>query len=273
MLVFINDLLGSGEIPDLFPQEDKDELINAMRGETKALGLLDTADNCWMVFLQKVKQNLHMVFTASPVGDNFRVRSQRFLATVTSTVIDWFQPWPEASLFSVASKFLDEVDLGEDSVRSAVVEFMPYSFAAVNKTSKKFFDVERRFNYTTPKTFLELIKLYKNVLAAKRKATADNQERLETGLQKLYKTQSEVDVLIEDAQKMSIEVEEKVASANVFAEQVRGAAGQQRQRRRLAQSALHFPGNVKLRQFPCLLWSGCPVHVNLTTVRTAQPWH
>jgi hypothetical protein len=117
-------------------QEDKDEIINAMRSETKSLGLIDTSENCWAVFIQKVKTNLHMVFTASPVGENFRVRSQRFLATVTSTVIDWFQPWPEASLFSVAKKFLDEIDLGEDALRSAVVEFMPYSFALVNKVSK-----------------------------------------------------------------------------------------------------------------------------------------
>ena len=48
---------------------------------------------------------------------------------------------------------------------------MPYSFALVNKVSKKFYDAERRYNYTTPKTFLELIKLYKNVLGKKRKET------------------------------------------------------------------------------------------------------
>ena len=47
----------------------------------------------------------------------------------------------------------------------------PSSFALVNKVSKKFFDAERRYNYTTPTTFLELIKLYKNVLTKKRKAT------------------------------------------------------------------------------------------------------
>lgn len=47
-----------------------------------------------------------------------------------------FQPWPESSLFSVAKKFLDEIDLGEDFLRNAVVEFMPYSFALVNKVSK-----------------------------------------------------------------------------------------------------------------------------------------
>jgi hypothetical protein len=58
---------------------------------------------------------------------------QRFLATINSTVIDWFQPWPEVSLLSVARKFLDGVDLVSDAVRSAVVEFMPFSFATVNK--------------------------------------------------------------------------------------------------------------------------------------------
>ncbi len=35
----------------------------------------------------------------------------------------------------------------------------------------EFLEVERRYNYTTPKTFLELIKLYKSVLLKKRKAT------------------------------------------------------------------------------------------------------
>lgn len=44
--------------------------------------------------------------------------------------------------------------------------------------------------------------------------------RLENGLHKLHKTQSEVDVLVENARAMAIEVEQKVANANVFAEQV-----------------------------------------------------
>lgn len=54
MLVYVNDLLASGEIPDLFAQEDKDEIINALRSETKSMGLTDSAENCYMVFLQKV---------------------------------------------------------------------------------------------------------------------------------------------------------------------------------------------------------------------------
>ena len=72
-----------------------------------------------MIFFLAMKRTCMQVFTASPVGDNFRVRSQRFLATINTTVIDWFQPWPEASLLSVAERFLKDVDLGDDAVRSA----------------------------------------------------------------------------------------------------------------------------------------------------------
>ena len=55
MLVSVNDLLASGEIPDLFAPEERDEIINALRGETKSLGLVDTSENCWSTFINKVR--------------------------------------------------------------------------------------------------------------------------------------------------------------------------------------------------------------------------
>jgi dynein heavy chain len=50
-------------------------------------------------------------------------------------------------------------------------------FVALLQASKAFFEAERRYNYTTPKTFLELIKLYKNVLTGKRKQTQEAIDR------------------------------------------------------------------------------------------------
>ena len=41
----------------------------------------------------------------------------------------------------MAKKFLDDVELGSEAIRAAVVEFMPYSFAAVNAQSKRFLEV------------------------------------------------------------------------------------------------------------------------------------
>ena len=86
--------------------------------------------------------------------------------------------------------------------------------------SKVFLERERRYNYTTPKSFLELIKLYKSILARKRNLQKEAIERLEVGLNKLNKTKAEVDVLIEEAKAKAMEVEQKVADANVFAEKV-----------------------------------------------------
>ena len=46
-LVFMNDLLSSGNIPGLFPPEDMDDIINAVRPAVKRNGVPDTRDNCW----------------------------------------------------------------------------------------------------------------------------------------------------------------------------------------------------------------------------------
>ena len=219
-LVFINDLLSSGEIPDLFPVEDVDEIVNSMRGEVKAAGLPDSRESCWDFFINKVRENLHMVFTCSPVGEQFRVRAQRFLAMINSTVIDWFQPWPEQALLGVSNRFLGDVQLGDAAATKGIIEFMPYSFGLVAKVSETFLDQERRHVYTTPKTFLELIKLYKTLLASKRGETETNIDRLSNGLTKLMRTQKDVDILVEQAKVKAVEVEEKVASAEVFAAQV-----------------------------------------------------
>ena len=109
------------------------------------------------------KENLHMSICFSPVEESFRGRARKFPALVNCTIIDWFQPWPEEALLSVAREFTDELELETDEIRKSVVEFMPYSFKVVNKASASIFDIEKRYVYTTPKSFLELIKLFKDM--------------------------------------------------------------------------------------------------------------
>ena len=53
-------------------------------------------------------------------------------------------------------------------------------------------EVERKHIYTTPKSFLELINLYKGMLKKKSEELKNNKERYETGLLRLEATQSEV---------------------------------------------------------------------------------
>lgn len=52
---------------------------------------------------------------------------------------------PEASLHSVAGKFLDDLEVESEEVRKAVVEFMPASFSSVGATARKYLGEERRW--------------------------------------------------------------------------------------------------------------------------------
>lgn len=57
-LVLINDMLASGEVPDLFSDEEIDGVVNAVKNEVKQLGMIDTRDNCWKYFVSKVRKML-----------------------------------------------------------------------------------------------------------------------------------------------------------------------------------------------------------------------
>ena len=135
---------------------------------------------------------------------------------------DWFQPWPETALFDVAKRFLSDVDLGTPATKEAITKFMPFSFASVNKASEEYLSQEKRYNYTTPKSFLELIYLYKNMLASKRKNLEGNIQRLSNGLVKLEQTGKDVSLLMEQVQVKSAEVEVAKQKADEVAEIVGG---------------------------------------------------
>jgi dynein heavy chain len=169
-MVSLNDLLASGEINDLFNDEDIEGIVNNVRAAVKSEGIVDNKDNCYKFFLDRVRKNLHMSLCFSPVGEGLRGRARKFPALINCTVIDWFHPWPEEALLSVADKFLAEIEMPSDEVRKNIVAFMPFSFKVVNQQSNLVYDLERRFVYTTPKSFLELIKLFKGMLNKKVKA-------------------------------------------------------------------------------------------------------
>jgi dynein heavy chain len=69
------------------------------------------------------------------------------------------------------------------------------SSPAVSKTSADYLQTERRYNYTTPKSFLELISFYKMILEEKQGNIIRQIQRYEQGLAILAETQSKVEGL------------------------------------------------------------------------------
>jgi len=213
-LVYINDLLSSGEVSDLFVAEDVDGIVNNVRPAVKSDGIIDSKDNCWKYFIDRIKKNLHMSLCFSPVGDAFRNRAKKFPALINCSVIDWFHAWPEDALLSVASKFLADVDMSSDEIRQGIEHFMPYSFKVVGKYSDMILEQERRAVYTTPKSFLELIKLFKGMFGKKEGELTASKEKYETGVIKLTETGEIVAKLEDELKIFAVEVEAKKKSAD-----------------------------------------------------------
>ncbi|XP_013396327.1 dynein beta chain, ciliary isoform X2 [Lingula anatina] len=213
-LVLINDLLASGEIPGLFPDDELENIINAMRPEVKGLGLLDSRENCWKFFIDRVRRQLKVVLCFSPVGATIRVRARKFPAVVNCTCIDWFHDWPEEALVSVSARFMEEVELLSPEMRESIAQFMAYVHRSVNETSALYLQNERRYNYTTPKSFLEQIALYRNLLKIKNSELQGKIQRLENGLEKLRSTSAQVDDLKAKLAAQEVELAQKNEDAN-----------------------------------------------------------
>nr|P39057.1 RecName: Full=Dynein beta chain, ciliary [Heliocidaris crassispina]BAA00827.1 dynein beta-heavy chain [Heliocidaris crassispina] len=213
-LVLINDLLASGEIPDLFADDEVENIIGGVRNEVKGMGLQDTRENCWKFFIDRLRRQLKTVLCFSPVGTTLRVRSRKFPAVVNCTSIDWFHEWPQEALVSVSKRFLDEVELLKGDIKNSIAEFMAYVHVSVNESSKQYLTNERRYNYTTPKSFLEQIKLYESLLAMKSKELTAKMERLENGLTKLQSTAQQVDDLKAKLASQEVELAQKNEDAD-----------------------------------------------------------
>ncbi len=207
-LELLNNMLTSGMVPALFAEEEKPPLLDAVRAEVRAAGTGETKENCWIAFVNRCRDNLHVVLAMSPVGDTLRVRCRNFPGMVNNTVIDWFTPWPEQALESVANVFLSEIELPDEN-RPAIVQHMMNSHQAVRVFSTKFQLELRRYNYVTPKNYLDFISNYREHLALHRKDNADMMRRLEGGLQKLSSAAIKVDEMKTMLAEQTIVVEQK----------------------------------------------------------------
>ena len=139
----------------------------------------------------------------SPVGDSLRIRCRQFPSLVNCCTLDWFSRWPAEALLYVSSEFLKDIEMPSEDVRRQISEMCMIIHTSVEEISGKFWDELRRKVYTTPKSYLDLIKLYLNTLAQKRREDNANRDRLATGLKKLNQTNQSIAELKEKLKVMA----------------------------------------------------------------------
>ena len=187
----INNILNSGEVPNLYAADELEKIVGMVRPFAKAAGKPETRDSILQHYTYLVRENLHIVLCMSPIGAGFRSRCRMFPSLVNCCTIDWFSAWPEDALFSVAQRIFDSqaAQLGIGEYIDSLSNMCNKMHRTVEIETSNYYAELKRFNYTTPTSYLELIKLYVDILKKQQGKISTDERRYRIGLDKLKETE------------------------------------------------------------------------------------
>lgn len=108
----INNMLNTGEVPNLFKKKEEiDDIMNRVRPHAIKAKKIDSPESLWSFFISNIRSNLHTVLCMSPAGDSLRIRSRKFPSLINCCTIDWFNSWSEEALTTVAKKFIISMNI------------------------------------------------------------------------------------------------------------------------------------------------------------------
>ena len=211
-LEHINNLLGTGEIPGLFPKDEIEAIVGDMRPVAKkeaGKGFIDTSDNLYKFFVDRVRDNLHVCLCFSPIGEKFRNRARMFPGLFNCCSIDWFLPWPQNALASVAEKFMGRFELDATAeVKKGIIQHCAFVHMRVTTACDEYAEKYRRQVYVTPKSYLTFIEEYQKVYSTKLTEFSTLRNSLKVGLDKLLEAGEDVAKMKEELKVKEKDLEE-----------------------------------------------------------------
>nr|PNR35709.1 hypothetical protein PHYPA_021559 [Physcomitrium patens] len=188
----INNILSTGEVPNLFNKDDLAQVFDGIRPTAKNAGVIQTEDALWSFFVERVRNNLHVVLCLSPVSDLFSRRLLMFPGLVNCSTIDWFLDWPEDALHEVSIKLLENEENVTGVTRTNVCKLFVIIHKSVVDMSAKMYAEVKRKNYITPTSYLEFATGYQTLLMEKKKQLQTQAQKLRGGLSTLNATREQV---------------------------------------------------------------------------------
>ena len=198
----MNALLASGEVPGLFEGDEYMTLISACKEGFGGGKVMETEEEIYKKFVKNVQRNLHVVFTMNPANPDFSNRAGSSPAIFNRCVIDWFGEWPNEALYQVGKELTDRVDFPESSFepqgkddqqrRGVMTQIIVYIHNSVRELNRKLQKAAKKFNYITPRDYLDFIRHFIEIQKEKRSELEEQQFHINTGLTKLKETEEEV---------------------------------------------------------------------------------
>lgn len=201
----INMVLNTADVPNLYAMEEKAEIMDKMTSVAREASggrkTETTPMTLYNLFIERIKKNLHITLTMSPIGDAFRNRLRMFPSLINCCTIDWYTLWPEDALEKVARTSLKDLDIGLE-LREQCVQMCKKFHTSVSATSEDYYLTYGRRYYITPTSFLQLIKSLYKLYGQKIEQITIQQNRYEGGLERLDFAASQVAVMQDELQQL-----------------------------------------------------------------------
>ena len=217
----MNALLASGEVPGLFEGEEYAALINSYKENQENNKRLESDEEIYATFIKNVQRNLHVVFTMNPANPDFSNRTASSPAIFNRCVIDWFGDWSNEALYQVARELTENLDIPDNSIKDSensthdvIVQLIVKTHNLVKSLNDQLKKGAKRFNYITPRDFIDFIKHLTELHRQKKTILEEQQYHLNSGLNQLKKTEEKVQELDQSLKKYKIELDAKEVEAN-----------------------------------------------------------
>uniref|UniRef100_A0A6I8PQA7 Dynein axonemal heavy chain 1 n=1 Tax=Ornithorhynchus anatinus TaxID=9258 RepID=A0A6I8PQA7_ORNAN len=201
----INSVLNSGDIPNLYSLDEQDQILTR-EGKHILFCLILTHCSSWL--------------SPSPIGEIFRARLRQFPSLVNCCTIDWFNEWPAEALESVAFSFLSELpDLETNLEVIDALVVINYLQRSVALKCTDYLAELARYNYVTPKSYLELLNIFSVLIGKKKQELIMEKDRMKGGLNKvaaltvcLPPPPTQMDTAVAEDTRSDVQAEEKKAN-------------------------------------------------------------
>ncbi|KAF5300238.1 hypothetical protein FQR65_LT09192 [Abscondita terminalis] len=215
----IDGLLNSGEVPNIFQIDEKQEITEMVRlaaqGGNRNLDVSPLV--VFSYFIKRTREKLHIILCFSPIGSSFRLRLRLYPSLVNCCTIDWFEDWPEDALERVAHNWMGDVNL-DDKIKESTIIACKYFHVSARNISTAYYQETNRKTYITSASYLELIRIFTNLSNSRQNELQKNKRRYVVGLEKLqfaaeqiFQMQLDLEALQPELKSMSRKATEMMA--------------------------------------------------------------
>jgi dynein heavy chain 2 len=205
-LEYINSILSAGEVPELYSNDELEQIFHNLKNEYNEEGF---RGSLFEFFLYRIKRNLHVVLIMDCSSSSFISNCESNPAFYTRCQVEWMESWTPSTLIELAKNILTkEPALANLKILEKIIKGM----VGIHGTCSAM--------RPNPRHYVRYVETYATLYKDKLQMLHSKQKRLQSGLSKLTEASQFVDKLSVEANKQKALLAEKQEDADRALKQI-----------------------------------------------------